>query len=84
LDFHPAVIFTTIAAPLFWVVSFLGNFRPVEYITTRAVFALLGALCMTVAGVLYRDVGILMAEIPFIIMNSIGIYKGIQIRRKRL
>jgi len=80
VEFHLATLFTSIAAPLFWVVSFLGNFKPLDFIITRAVFALLGALLMTVAGVLYRDVGILLAEIPFIFMNSFGIWKGIQLR----
>jgi len=80
---HPAVIFTTLAAPLFWVVSYLGNFKPLDYIITRAVFALLGAISMTVAGILYQDIGILMAEIPFIVMNSAGIYKGMQLKKRR-
>ena len=80
MNFHLATVFTTIAAPLFWVVSFLGNFKPLDFIITRAVFALLGAIFMTVAGVLYKDVGILLAEIPFIFMNGFGIWKGIQLR----
>lgn len=81
MDFHSAEIFTTIAAPLFWVVSYLGNFKPLEFIITRAVFALLGAAFMTVAGILYNDVGILLSEIPFIFFNSFGIWKGLQIRK---
>jgi len=82
VNIHPATFFTLLAAPLFWVVSYLGNFKPLDFIITRAVFALLGAICMTIAGILYNDVGILLAEIPFILMNSYGIHKGIKLKDK--
>lgn len=64
------------------MVSYLGNFKPLDYIVTRAVFALLGAVLMTVAGIIYNDVGILLSEIPFIFLNSGGIWKGLRMRKQ--
>lgn len=62
------------------MVSYLGNCKPLDFLLTRAVFALFGAISMLIAGILYKDVGILLAEIPFIALNVAGIHKAIQLK----